>query len=89
MLATAHQATAFALVRTHTPVAEVRLARSAAVAGKFFAQTLCLPFDLVRAQYACAVQAGFVERSMLAGSRFENDLGLLERLILGPWARHV
>jgi hypothetical protein len=46
-------------------------------------------FDLARAQYAAAVQTGLIERSLLASSAFERRLGLLERLLLGPWARTV
>jgi len=46
-------------------------------------------FDLARAQYAVAVQAGLIERSLLASGAFERRLGLLERLTLGPWARRV
>nr|WP_295772321.1 hypothetical protein [Rhodoferax sp.] len=50
---------------------------------------LGLPFDVARAQYACAVQLGLVERSMLASRNFSRILSALERLALGPWARHV
>jgi len=89
MFTSARQAIASPLFSTSTPAAELSLARSAGDAGNVIARTLGLPFDLMRAQYACAVQAGFVERSLLAGFRFERDLGLLERLVLGPWARHV
>ena len=46
-------------------------------------------FDLARAQYAAGVQAGLIERSLLASGAFERRLGLLERLTLGPWARRV
>lgn len=46
-------------------------------------------FDFARAQYASAVQTGFVERSLLASSAFERSLAMLERLTLGPWARSV
>jgi len=46
-------------------------------------------FDLARAQYAVGVQAGLIERSLLASGAFERRLGLLERLTLGPWARRV
>jgi hypothetical protein len=47
------------------------------------------PFDLARAQYAAAVQAGLIERSLLGSGALERKLGLLERLTLGPWARTV
>ena len=50
---------------------------------------LGLPFDVARAQYARAVQLGLVERSMLASRNFTRALSALERLALGPWARHV
>ena len=56
-----------------------------ATSGRF----LALPFDVVRAQYAAAVNAGLVERSMIASSRFERTLVKLERLVLGPFARCV
>ena len=47
------------------------------------------PFDLARAQYAAGVQAGLIERSLLASGAFERGLDALERLTLGPWARTV
>jgi hypothetical protein len=50
---------------------------------------LGLPFDVVRAQYARAVQLGLIERSMLRGRDFSRTVGALEQLTLGPWARHV
>jgi hypothetical protein len=43
----------------------------------------------MRAQYAAAVDAGIVERSLIASSRFERTLGMLERFVLGPFARRV
>jgi hypothetical protein len=49
---------------------------------------LTWPFDTARAQYGHAVQAGLIERSMLASRDFERALGALERLALGPLARH-
>jgi len=54
-------------------------------------QTLCLTagFDVARAQYAAGVQSGLIERSLLASAAFERRLGLLERWMLGPWARSV
>ena len=51
--------------------------------------TLGLPFDMARAQYARAVQAGLIERSMLASRDFARALGALEQFTLGPWARRV
>lgn len=50
---------------------------------------MALPFDVARAQYARAVQLGLIERSMLASRDFARTLGAIERLALGPWARHV
>jgi hypothetical protein len=47
------------------------------------------PFDLVRSEYAAGVQCGAIERSILASAAFERDLGALERLTLGPFARTV
>jgi hypothetical protein len=49
----------------------------------------CLPFDLLRAQHARAVQAGLLPRSLLASRDFERTLGALERAALGPLARRV
>jgi len=88
MFTSPHQAIAAAVYPAHTALADLNPAPSPTVAGQLVAQTLRLPFDVVRAQYACAVRTGLVERSMLAGARFENNLGLLERSVLGPWARH-
>lgn len=48
-----------------------------------------LPFDMAREQYAKAVQAGLIERSMLGWARFERHIDLLEKMTLGPWARRV
>jgi hypothetical protein len=48
-----------------------------------------LPFDAARAQYATAVQTGFIERSLLASCRFDRSVDRLERFALGPWARRV
>lgn len=50
-------------------------------------RALALPFDVARAQYAQAVQLGFIERSMLASRDFARALSSLEQLTLGPWAR--
>jgi hypothetical protein len=43
----------------------------------------------MRAQYAAAVNAGVLERSLTASGRFERTLGRLEQLLLGPLARSV
>jgi hypothetical protein len=48
-----------------------------------------LPFDTMRAQYANAVRAGLIERSILASRDFERTVDTLERMTLGPWARRV
>jgi len=48
---------------------------------------LALPFDALRFQYASAVMAGVIRRSIVASGRLEQSLGALERLILGPLAR--
>jgi hypothetical protein len=56
--------------------------RSAALA-----QTL--PFDMAREQYAKAVQAGLLRRSMLDWAKFEQQVHLWEQITLGPLARRV
>ena len=48
-----------------------------------------LPFDLARAQHAAGVLAGAWPRSLLESMRFEQQLGAIERLALGPLARSV
>jgi len=48
-----------------------------------------VPFDGLRANYASAVRAGLVQRSILASRDFEHVVGALERLALGPLARRV
>jgi hypothetical protein len=50
---------------------------------------LGLPFDLARANYANAVRLGLIKNSLLNSARFEQQLGVVERLTLGPWARRV
>lgn len=50
---------------------------------------LAPPFDALRALYASAVQAGFIERSLLASARFERALARLEQFVLGPLARRI
>lgn len=57
--------------------------------GRTTTLLLALPFDLARANYARAVQLGLIEQSLRQSARFEQDLGTLERLFLGPWARRV
>lgn len=48
---------------------------------------LCLPFDLARRNYATAVRAGLIERSMLASAKFGKLLNQMESITLGPLAR--
>lgn len=48
---------------------------------------LGMPFDALRFQYANAVLAGWVPRSMLASARSERAIDLLEKFSLGPIAR--
>lgn len=48
-----------------------------------------LPFDMAREQYATAVQFGLIERSLLGWAKFERQIDLLEKMMLGPWARRV
>lgn len=62
------------------PAAQASLFRLAA-------QPLQWPFDALRAQYGAAVRAGFLERSLIASARFDQQVDQLERLTLGPLAR--
>lgn len=50
---------------------------------------LALPFELARQQHAAAVRFGVLPRSMLESQRFEQRLGAIERLALGPLARQL
>jgi hypothetical protein len=50
---------------------------------------LALPFDMARAQYANAVRGGLIRPSKLASRDFEQLVGSMERLTLGPLARRV
>jgi hypothetical protein len=50
---------------------------------------LTWPFDAMRAQHASAVRAGLLPNSMLESRDFEQTVGALERLALGPLARRV
>lgn len=54
-----------------------------------FSGWLAIPFDAARAQYGTAVEFGLLQRSILAGGRFERALDALERISLGPFARRV
>jgi hypothetical protein len=71
------------------PIFQPDLARSVAEATGIAMDVFGLPFDVARAQYARAVQAGLIERSMLASRDFSRVLSSMEKLTLGPWARHV
>jgi hypothetical protein len=57
--------------------------------GHTAAYILGLPFDLALAHYARAVRFGLIENSLLKSAKFARDLGAMERLALGPWARRV
>ncbi|MGM9482800.1 hypothetical protein ACS5PN_16520 [Roseateles sp. NT4] len=48
---------------------------------------LAAPFEALRSQYASAVTAGVVPRSLLASGQLERCLDNLEKLCLGPLAR--
>jgi hypothetical protein len=48
---------------------------------------LALPFDAIRQNYAGAVIAGLVPRSLLESARLERWLGALEAVTLGSLAR--
>ena len=48
---------------------------------------LAMPFEALRFQYASAVTAGLVPRSILASGKLERALDVLEKLVLGPLAR--
>jgi len=65
------------------------LAMVVTAASKTSQSALTLPFDAARETYAKAVRIGFIQDSMLAGAKFARDLGRLEGLSLGPWARSV
>jgi len=73
-----------AVTRTLLPA----VSASAAAAAKVGVGLLRWPFDVARMQYARGVQVGLFKRSMLAARDFEGSLGALERLTLGPLARH-
>ena len=48
---------------------------------------LALPLDIAREQYAKAVKAGLIERSLLKSAKFGQMLNAVEKLMLGPMAR--
>ncbi len=53
----------------------------------YMQSVLCVPFDLARENYSRAVNAGLIERSMLASAKFGRSLAHLEAITLGPFAR--
>lgn len=57
--------------------------------GRTTTNTLALPFDIAREQYAKAVQLGLIQSSVLAGRDFAVTLDAFEKATLGPWARRV
>ncbi len=68
---------------TSTTSSMITAADSMVRASKF----LALPFDIARQQYANAVKAGLIERSLLKSAKFGRQLNALEKLTLGPLAR--
>jgi hypothetical protein len=48
-----------------------------------------MPFDALRACHARWVRAGWIAPSIIASGRLELRLDILEKLVLGPWARRV
>lgn len=76
-------------MQTDVRTSQNPLATNAVVSAGIAMNILGLPFDIARAQYARAVQLGLVERSMLASRDFARMLSAVEKLVLGPWARHV
>ncbi len=67
--------------------AQADLGKAVEMTSKATSQALGLPFDIARAQYAKAVQAGFFEKSLIASARFEQVLSATEAWVYGPWAR--
>jgi hypothetical protein len=68
---------------------QVPLVASLSAAWKLARTIAAMPFDAIRFQHASAVQAGLIRNSMLESRNFEQALGALERLSLGPLARRV
>lgn len=79
--------------RMFTPSPPLRFGRGPAAASarreavRALQGLLAAPFDLLRLQYAGAVGAGWVRRSLLASARLERSIHALETLVLGPLAR--
>jgi hypothetical protein len=57
--------------------------------GTLFGVWAAWPFDTMREQYASAVCAGWLPKSMLASRDVELALDRLERSVMGRWARTV
>ena len=62
---------------------------SAAALARAGRDVMALPFDMARDNYARAVRAGLIERSLLQSTRFTRSLRMLEGLTLGIWARRI
>lgn len=60
---------------------------AAAALSRALSGCLAAPFDGLRVAHACAVELGWVPRSMLASREVERTLAALERAALGPFAR--
>lgn len=71
----------------HDTLAALLLAQSI-IPVKGGQRLLALPFDALRYQYASAVSAGMAPRSIVESGKWERRLDALEKLTLGPWARH-
>ncbi len=76
-------------VAARKPVGDAWLADSLSAGWAAGTAIAALPFDAWRAHYAGAVRAGLVENSMLASRDFEQVVGALELVTLGPLARRV
>lgn len=63
--------------------------KTAASLGRTAALIQVLPFDMARENYANAVKIGLIERSLIGWAKFERQIDLLEKMMLGPWARRV
>jgi hypothetical protein len=50
---------------------------------------VAMPFEVARAEYAKAVQCGFLPQSLRASSRYAQSLDALEKIALGPLARRL
>jgi len=75
--------------RAHEVEAQAPFVACLSAARKLAKAFAAMPFDAIRFQHASAVQAGLIRNSMLESRDFEQALGSLERLSLGPLARRV